>query len=262
LNNLKRYVPMLPGPKARALLVLWNPDATLRDLSAVVAVDPAMTALVLRAANSVLSAPIDRVTTAHEAVVRLGFGEVKRLIESAVLESQYRDLRDTPLDADEAWRYALATAILAETLVADSERTLAFTAGLLHDFGRLALVIESPSRYAAVVQSVAMGSDQLSAEYQQFGATHAEVGALIAEEWGLPAPIAQAARLHHEEHEAGIAGAVARARTAALAADYREGLPVSPRPPAPDDVTSVLNGVGGTEGLAQRIRWFRDAVGG
>lgn len=255
-----RHVPVLPGPRARALLVLWNPDATLREVAAVVAVDPAMTAQVLRAANSVLSAPVDRISTAHDAVVRLGFDTVKRLIEAAVIESQFRDLEGLPLDADEAWRYSLACAILAEALADEALAPLAFTAGLLHDIGRLALILESPSRYRAVIRAVVAGIDQLRAEHDQFATTHAVVGAEIARAWHLPEPIADAAMHHHEQGQAGITEAVSIARATALVAGYSEGLGVQVPAQAAESGLAVLATLGGPRGLGQRIRWYCEAL--
>lgn len=240
--------------------MLWNPDATLREIASVVAVDPAMTAQVLRAANSVLSAPVDRIGTAHDAVVRLGFNTVKGLVEAAVMESQFRDLEGLPLDADEAWRYSLACAILAEALADEALAPLAFTAGLLHDIGRLALVTESPSRYRTVIGAVVSGTDQLRAEHDQFGTTHAVVGAEIARAWHLPEPIADAAMHHHEPGHAGITEAVSVARATALVAGYSEGLPVHVPAQAPEAGLAVLATLGGPRGLGQRIRWYCEAL--
>jgi HD-like signal output (HDOD) protein len=254
-------VPVLPVPRSRAMIVLSNPDATIEELTSIVVGDPSLTAQVIRAANSASSAPVERVSTPHQGVVRIGLNGVRRLLSAAVVEEQFRRLEDGPLDPDEAWRYAIATAVVAETLVSwPEDRPVAFTAGLVHDLGRLALVIASPSRFTAVIDAVRFGVDHLKAERDQFGSAHTDAGMATAHAWGLPQSLAVVMGLHHEEEVDGLTGAVAVARQAALHAGYTDGLtPETSTPPA-EAVLVALERVGGSGGLAAAIRRHRNTL--
>lgn len=261
MGQLDVTIPVLPVPRTRAMIVLSNPDATIDELTSVIVGDPSLAAQVIRAANSASSAPVDRVSTPHQSVVRIGLNGVRRLLSAAVMEQQFRRLEDGPIDADEVWRYAIATAVVAETLVTRSEdRPTAFTAGLLHDLGRLALAVTSPSRFAAAMDAVRFGVDPLRAERDQFGTAHTEVGMSIADAWGLPRSLAVVMGLHHEEAMDGLTGAVSVARQAALHAGYADGLtPETTAAPA-EPVLAALTRVGGPSGLAAAIRRYRNTL--
>lgn len=107
----------------------------------------------LRAANLVAAAPIDRVTSSHAAVVRLGLSTVKSIVTGSIVSAQVRDVSDSVLRMNELWRHVVATGLLAEAASTGGDRGTAFTAGLLHDLGRLALVAHSAARYSRVVDT-------------------------------------------------------------------------------------------------------------
>jgi HD-like signal output (HDOD) protein len=104
----------LPATRSRALVVLWNPDATIEHFSRVIETDPALTAAVLRAANSASSAPIDPIATPREAIVRLGLDLVRKLISGVIVRSEFEGLEHSRLSINELWRHLLATALIAE----------------------------------------------------------------------------------------------------------------------------------------------------
>ena len=108
-------IAVLPITRTRALVVLWNPDVTLAEITAVVELDPGLTAAVLRAANSVASAPMCPIERAHDAVVRLGLVTVKEIATAAVVWGEFNTLDGSLLRMNELWRHLLATALLAET---------------------------------------------------------------------------------------------------------------------------------------------------
>lgn len=258
-------LPVLPVPRTQALIVLRNPDASVQDLLAVIEGDPSLTARVIRAANSAMSWPIEPVATARDAIVRIGANSCRRLLGAVVLEDQLRTIgADSPVDAEELWRYTIATAVMTEAAFEDEqERALGFTVGLLHDLGRLAFLGVSPSRFQVVLESVAIGLDPWLAERTQFGFAHTEAGAEIARSWNLPSEFVEVMLHHHRPDADGFAGAVETAIIAALHAGFSDGLvgiQALPENCAVDPaVTELLDRVGGASGLADRIRWFRNA---
>jgi HD-like signal output (HDOD) protein len=258
-------LPVLPVPRTQALIVLRNPDASVQDLLAVIEGDPSLTARVIRAANSAMSWPIDPIATARDAIVRIGANACRRLLGTAVLEDQLRAIgADSPVDTQELWRYTIATAVMTEAMFEDEhQRALGFTVGLLHDLGRLAFLGASPSRYRVVLESVAIGLDPWLSERTQFGFAHTEAGAEIARAWSLPGECTEVMLHHHQRNANGLPGAVATARLAAIYAGFSDGLVSATDLPQDWNidpvVLEILDRVGGASGLADRIRWYRNA---
>lgn len=257
-------LPPLPAPRARAMLVLWNPDATVAELSAVVEGDPALTAAVLRAANAAASSPRERVMTAQEAVVRIGFEAVQQLLAGAVVASQFVNIEDSWLRTGELWRHLITVGLLAEAGASSAaERRIAFTAGLLHDIGRLALAAQSPLRYRHVVQLAMTGVDPREAELMVLGLAHTSWGERICSAWGLPEPIGEVAARHHEAED-GLPGLVRRARDVSERMGIGDGVSElgdaeekgDDEPVEPD---ALLVAVGGYEALDARVEWYRAA---
>jgi HD superfamily phosphohydrolase YqeK len=98
----------------------------------------------------------------------------------------------------------VATAVLAEelALACDAFTNVAFTAGIMHDIGRLALLVAYPKEYERVIRGAAEQSlDILDFEREEFGVDHAEAGRVLAERWGLPLELRVIAGRHHDPSE-------------------------------------------------------------
>ena len=123
-------IPPLPVAHMRAMALVGNLEPSLQELNQIVDADPALTAALLRAANSALSAPVDPVRTAHIAIVRVGTVEARRIIMGIALSNSFHDLRRSKIDEHELWRHLVATGVLADaTAWGNVEHTEAFTAG-------------------------------------------------------------------------------------------------------------------------------------
>ena len=255
--------PPLSGPRARAMLVLWNPEATLQDFRSVVEGDPVLTAAVLRSANSASSAPLDGVRTTSAAIVRIGLAELRRITSAALLRGEFDGLQGARLSVTEFWRHLLATGLLAEAACTPAEESgSAFTAGLLHDIGRMSLASRDPVGYGQVVELAANGADVSEAERHIFGTTHTETGARLCEAWRLPEALTEVVGGHHDPAATGLAELVRDAREAAWSLGYGDGVI------APDAVTfedgsplaPAMMALGGPDGLAARVRRCQDAL--
>lgn len=253
----------LPATRSRALVVLWNPEATTDHFNRVIEGDPALTAAVLRAANSASSAPLAPITTPREAIVRLGLDLVRKLVSGVIVRSEFEGLEHSRLSINELWRHLLATALIAEaSCEIPEERGLVFTAGLLHDIGRLSLATQNPVRYAQVVLAAREGADVVDAERQIYGTTHTAAGARLGEAWRLPEAVIEAACHHHIATAGGTAMLVLQARDLARRLGYGDGvvdpLPYDLDPDDPDG--AVLEALDGPDGLTSRIEWFRGSL--
>lgn len=201
LALLRRHVdnlPALPQALLQALAMLRSDDASAEDCANPIARDPAMAARALRLANSAFYGMPGRVATVRDAVHLLGRGTLGALLTAAAVTAQFAPGRCTGIDLPSFWRHALATAVAAQALAAETgfDEERAFTVGLLHDIGRLALAACFPVELAAV-QALADAASPLAAERVAFGLDHAAVGAMITCHWHFPASVVEAIAGHH-----------------------------------------------------------------
>lgn len=256
-------LPSLPIAHQRAMSLLSRQDANLAEIGAIAEADPGLTASLLRASNSAAYAPLKRIGTAHQAIVRIGTEMTRRIVATAALSGSFAAVKRAGIDANELWRFAVATGLLADASAwADGPRTEAFTAGLLHPIGRMALAAGEPDRYRAVVELVGRGINPLEAESMVFGHDSVEWGVQVATAWDFPPQIVAAIRDCHEENSGGLGWVVWNARRIAWSLGYGDGLE------RPDDVTfdpksedaSILAGLDGPEGLETQIKWYSGAI--
>lgn len=256
-------IPPLPVAQVRALALISNPEPSYDQLRRVVDADPALTAAVLRAANSAISAPVDRVRTAHVAMVRIGAVESRRIIMGVALSSSFENLHRSRIDENEIWRHLIATAVLADaTAWGEVRHTEAFTAGLLHDIGRLAMAAQDPARYSRVVELARRGTPASDAERTVFGMNHVEWGEAIGRAWGFPTDIVEAIADHHIGTQRGLSWVVTRARELAGALGIGDGLlgPVVPNPTSEAAMLPVVDELGGEEAVIERVNWYSSAL--
>jgi putative nucleotidyltransferase with HDIG domain len=193
-------LPALPRAALEALAALRDDRLDAAHCAEPIARDPALAGRTLRLANSAFYGVPGRVGSVQDAVRMLGRRTLGTLITAATVSAQF-DARKAPGFAfAEFWRHAMGTAIAARALGrgADLDADVAFTAGLLHDIGRLALATYFPQELAAAVAMAAETDQPLAVvEHVMLGVDHAELGAMIATQWRLPDAVAQAIRFHH-----------------------------------------------------------------
>ncbi len=194
--------PTLPATAQRLLIVAGNPDSDISDIAKVIEYDPALTANVLRAANSAFVGLSTTVTSLTEAMMRLGTKFVYQVAVSSLIGSNLRKpASGYDLSAEDLWRHSAAVGIMADSLarlLGIRDAGSIYTAGLLHDMGKIAMaefVLESYAEIRAKVDHESMAFEE--AEREVLGVDHAEIGALIAENWNLPPAIIETIRWHH-----------------------------------------------------------------
>ncbi len=192
-------LPAVPAIAAAVIALVEDPNASADDLREVIEQDPGLAARVLKAANSSLFGFSRRIETLRHAISLLGFRSVKNLVLSASLKDVFVRFGLTErLLWQHATRAGAVAAKLVEHPTIDIDREEAFTLGLLHDLGKVALNNLAPDDYARVMARVYNeGVSFAEAERSVFGFDHAEIGALVAEKWRLPPRIESVIRLHH-----------------------------------------------------------------
>jgi putative nucleotidyltransferase with HDIG domain len=243
-------VPPLPVAHAKAMRLLHVTDPSVKELEQIIELDPKLTAAVLRMANSAASAPLKRVETAHAAIVRIGTSATRRITIAAALDSSFPKLWKSGLNVDELWRHLVACAMFADQYMGHrpGEHSEAFTAGLLHDIGRLAMATQDPDRYSIVVAMARSGIDTITAERKVFGLGHVEWGGAVAREWQFPEDVTLAITDHHQGVAGRLSVAVSVARRAAASLGIGDGV-AGPEPPpgnakaADDDIIENADAV-------------------
>ncbi len=154
-----------------------------------VKLDPAFSAQVLTLANSPLLGARATVNNVLHAIALLGLERLKSMVMMVALRNLLSHAhRNAALER--CWRHSLACAFLAEAIVPAScwtEKAQCYTAGLMHDIGRLALLADHPTEYDHVLEIFNQtGCDVLDCERKIFGVDHHELGRQLMVEWNLP----------------------------------------------------------------------------
>jgi HD-like signal output (HDOD) protein len=199
------HLPVLPAITVRLVHVLNDKAATIEQVLEVVQFDQNLTLQILKLCNSAYFGLIRKIRSLREAVAYLG----SRNIMQIVLGIHCNALLQQPrkgygMMAGMLWRHSAACALASERFVPDSERNdmgggLLFTAGLLHDVGKVILDQVLAENYTQVLDLLAsrpMRFDE--AEREVLGYSHAEVGELVMQHWKFPPEIAAVARYHHD----------------------------------------------------------------
>jgi len=211
IYKLLREVKVLPpSPQVlpKVLDALHQEQTTLEEVGDLIALDPALTAKLLHYCNSVYFSGREPVASVPEAIGRVGFQTIFSLV-SAVTGSKSFNLPDgSGLDGTHLWQHSLTTAFgckfIAEDIGEDSN--ILFTAGLLHDIGRVVLAQARGAEYGELLTTAAnTQANPTDSEKSAYGFSHAEVGACLMETWKLPALLVQGVRFHHQPAAAGAA---------------------------------------------------------
>ncbi|HZQ58120.1 MAG TPA: HDOD domain-containing protein [Acidimicrobiales bacterium] len=197
----------LPTSVSKLAGLVASEDYDAKAVVEVVSYDVALTAQILRAANSAASGSSKTVSTVHDAVVRLGGGTVLALATSGAVRGGLKQHRDPTRDGFDMWRHAVAAALASE-LVRNATPLYvpasAMTAALLHDVGKLVLAKALSPHVLQLIAQVAEAEHlaPLDAEKAVLMTDHAALGAVAAEAWSLPEAIIEAVLLHHTPWEA------------------------------------------------------------
>ncbi len=198
-----KSLPSLPSLYARIIEILQSDDPSLQKIGQIVSEDIAMSAKVLQLVNSSFFGIARRISNPVQAVMFLGLETVKALVLSVHIFAKWDSSRVKGFDIERLWHHSMAVGAMAKRLAETEQLPVreadeAFTAGLLHDVGKLILAGGLPDTYQQVLtESKKQNIPIWQVEEQIFGASHAEVGAYLLGLWGLPTSIVEAVAWHH-----------------------------------------------------------------
>jgi putative nucleotidyltransferase with HDIG domain len=240
--SLKK-VPPFPPVAVKLLSLLSDPAVDTNEVADLIGSDATFTARLLQRVNSAEFGFISDITNVRRAVALLGL-DTTRQITLAHATAAYAQGGLKTETMRRCWQHTVATAVLAEEIAeaCDAFASVAFTAGIMHDIGRLGLLVAYPEEYERVIRYAAERClDVLEFEEEEFGAHHAEAGRVLAESWGLPSEMALIAGRHHDPCEGMELGLLRIVHVACRLADVLGYDIVRPLVPStPSDVIANL----------------------
>jgi len=192
-------VPPFPAVALKALNLMAGTDTSLPDLCNLIRPDVAFSTEVLRIANSPLVAFSKEITNVLQASMLLGFRRLRSVVITVGLRT-YLAPGFTPL-LQSCWRHSVACGMIAERAARACalDKDFAYTAGVMHDIGRVVLAVAMPGEYARVVeQGAEKPRDVLEVERLLCGIDHCRAGGKLVRQWALPEAYAAVTSCHHD----------------------------------------------------------------
>jgi putative nucleotidyltransferase with HDIG domain len=202
-------LPTLPHVVSQVLERTRNPNASLREITDLIATDQALVTMYLKLVNSAFYGFSRRITTLQQAITLLGFRSVRNVIFNAGVIGIFRKRSFHNQHRFSLWEHSVSCAVAARQLAAATgyaAKEEAFTAGLLHDVGKVVIDQYASKNAMAIVRKIEEGMEARAAEKEVLGVDHTEIGYLIAERWNLPKSLCNVIRFHHEPEQATDAG--------------------------------------------------------
>jgi HD-like signal output (HDOD) protein len=199
-------LPVFPRVAVQVMSLASNPEATIREFEKLINQDSGMAAKILRTANSATFSTGREITSIQRALLQLGASQIRSIATAAAVQAVSTNKKvDRHFDADAFYRHSLGVALAAKliaTLGHYKDPEEAFTAGMLHDIGKLAIALFLPDEMRMIhSMSQESGASHFAAEKEILGITHEEIGELAARIWSLPAIYYAPIRYHHTPME-------------------------------------------------------------
>lgn len=194
-------LPALPTIAMEVVELVDNPKTSASRLGKVISTDQALTAKVLKIANSPFYGFPRKISTIDFAIIVLGYDALKEIVISISLVSSLQRKSDAHFDAKAFWDHSILSGVLARRLARDLGYRVSgevFVGGLLHDMGISVLHRYFKNEYRRITEIIKETDlTALEAEESVLGVTHADVGGWLAERWNLPNHLVEAITMHH-----------------------------------------------------------------
>ncbi len=192
-----RSIPSMPGAAHKAFQLATDPGAEVRDFIEVIEADEALSARVLKIANSVYYDRGKKSSTIEESVLIIGIEELRNLLNANTLSDIFPSRHPA---RTQLWANDIATALISRSLaqkINPGKAAIAFLGGLMHDIGKLFLLQRSEDYHKVLKQVETEATDYSVAEEAIFPFDHTEVGQLIGEQWQFTPELLDIIRNHH-----------------------------------------------------------------
>lgn len=262
-------LPAMPQVAMRVLNFDENDSRNGAELARIVGADPGLSARLIKVSNSAYYGFARRLGTVREAVLVIGFRQVRQIVLGAALMDTWKRIVPCEgFDTDVFWEHSLMVAMAAETaarIAGEARPEEAFTAGILHDMGLLAMLVGDRNRMVAAIRGARSGMPVIDAEREVFGFGHAEAGEALAGHWNFPEVLVAAIGRHHDPgigRNEGLPGMVALGVRISNANGLFGGYRDAPCELEDEEMAEVVRACGGFDGLTERAQAFVESVSG
>jgi len=199
----------LPSPPEVALKILeavQKKENSFDDIARIIMADPALTARILKVANSSLFGLPTPVKSISKAIALIGTNILKNIALSFVIVQDFQGGPKRSFDLNFFWKRSITVAVAVETIAEyiNLNDDDIFVSGLLQDIGSLVLYLVAPDKFNAIQDDKRINNRTVcEAEQQHFGFDHTEVSYHLLSIWGLPEKMCESIRLHHSEMTGG-----------------------------------------------------------
>lgn len=195
-------LPTLPTVVHELSKLINDPMSSTSDIEQVMEKDQSITAKVLKLINSAYYAIPGGVSSLSRAIAYLGFDTVHQLILSTSIIKSLQVKGPQPFDINAFWAHSIGSAIASETIANHlkySQPSDLFTCGLVHDIGKIALLVVAPELLMEITKTAKTNSMTFEESENQLGTQkHTHIGHLLAKKWNLPLHIQNAIQYHHQ----------------------------------------------------------------
>jgi putative nucleotidyltransferase with HDIG domain len=241
INKVSNLSP-LPMVVRKVMEISNDPNSTATSLGSVIKKDQSLTAKILKIVNSAYFGFYRKISNIDQAIVILGFEEIKNITIATSLMQSFPTDYNFVLNRDDFWMHSLSCAFISKALCSSSlelNAEDAFVVGLIHDIGKLVLLQHLNQPYNLVIYNSAEHIEKLhKVEKAMIGVSHAEVGGILAENWKLPRQLVDAISNHHDPEKAGPDALYTHIAHIAnyFSHKYQLGMSYNPKP---DDVSKM-----------------------
>jgi putative nucleotidyltransferase with HDIG domain len=200
-------LPTLPTVVSKMIELVDNPKTSAASLARLISTDQALTAKILKLANSAYYGFPREISTVNMAIVVLGFNTVKDMGLSLSVFEVFKDAEGgKAFDVSKFWEHSIGCGAASRMVARRVKYRFvgeAFVAGLLHDIGKVILNQYVHKEFVEIIALEASGGLTLEqAEEKIIGTGHPQVGSWLAEKWNLPKIIVESIAFHHDPWEA------------------------------------------------------------
>ena len=181
--------------------------SSIKDISDIISGDPSLTTRLLRLVNSAFYGFPSKIDTVSRALMAVGTNQIRDLAMATSVLRLFKGIPAGLVSMDSLWRHSVACGVAAKMLAtvglrgANVERF--FTAGIIHDIGRLAMYKMMPDAAQEMIFRCRVSNEPLClVEKEVIGFDHADLGRALAQLWNLPASLEEMIACHHFPLEA------------------------------------------------------------
>jgi len=208
LNQIDSF-PSLPATVTRVMEITGNPESSANDLMQAILPDQSMCVAILKTANSAFYGRPRTVASIEEAIVVLGFQEIRNIILTQAIFNSFQKFRNTNKNGiDALWQHSLTCALAARVIATHNDRlrpsaSQLYIAGLIHDIGKVLMLIALPNSSNQILElGERLRCSFFPEEVNKFGISHDTVGMRLLNRWLFPEQLCLAVGYHHSPDQA------------------------------------------------------------